>query len=88
VTALIRRPGCPIRVSAAPLGCQLPAAFRRLPTPFLGPAETLEENLELHRTVAPQAPWLGLIAWGEIAPCGGQPEFHNYTYPLAVLSGN
>jgi hypothetical protein len=56
-------------------------------TPFLGPAETLEENRELHRTVAPQAPWLGLIAWGEIAPCGGQPEFHNYTYPLAVLCG-
>jgi hypothetical protein len=56
-------------------------------TPFLGPAETLEENLELHRMLAPQSPWLGLIAWGEIAPCGGQPEFHNYTYPLAVLCG-
>src|SRR5256885_3482012 len=32
-------------------------------TPFLGPAETLEENLALHKAVAPQAPWLGLIAW-------------------------
>jgi len=29
---------------------------------------------------------LGLLAWGEIAPCGGEPEFHNYTYPLIVLS--
>jgi hypothetical protein len=54
--------------------------------PFLGTEATLEENLELQRAVAPQAPWLGLIAWGEIAPCGGQPEFHNYTYPLVVLS--
>jgi hypothetical protein len=54
--------------------------------PFLGTEATLEENLELQKTVAPQAPWLGLIAWGEIAPCGGEPEFHNYTYPLVVLS--
>jgi hypothetical protein len=55
-------------------------------TPFLGLAETLEENLQLQQTVAPEAPWLGVIGWGEIAPCGGIPEFHNYTYPLAVLS--
>ena len=54
--------------------------------PFLGAAETLEENLLLQKTVASQAPWLGLIGWGEIAPCGGVPEFHNYTYPLVVLS--
>jgi hypothetical protein len=54
--------------------------------PFLGTAETLEENLELQKTVAPGASWLGLLAWGEIAPCGGRPEFHNYTYPLVVLS--
>jgi hypothetical protein len=54
--------------------------------PFLGKAETLDENLLLQKTVAPNAPWLGLIGWGEIAPCGGVPEFHNYTYPLIVLS--
>jgi hypothetical protein len=54
--------------------------------PFLGDAATLEENLQLQQTVAPQASWLGLLAWGEIAPCGGEPEFHNYTYPLIVLS--
>jgi hypothetical protein len=54
--------------------------------PFLGASETLEENLRLQKTVAPEAPWLGLIGWGEIAPCGGVPEFHNYTYPLVVLS--
>jgi hypothetical protein len=55
-------------------------------TPFLGPADTLDENLALQAVVAPQAPWLGLIAWGEVAPYDGQPEFHNYTYPLVVLS--
>jgi hypothetical protein len=54
--------------------------------PFLGEAETLDENLGLQKAVAPRAPWLGLLAWGEIAPCGGAPEFHNYTFPLAVLS--
>jgi hypothetical protein len=55
-------------------------------TPFLGPADTLDENLSLQAVVAPHAPWLGLIAWGEVAPYDGQPEFHNYTYPLVVLS--
>jgi hypothetical protein len=57
-------------------------------TPFLGPEETLDENLALQKAVAPGAPWLGLIAWGEVAPYyeGGEPLFHNYTYPLVVLS--
>jgi small ligand-binding sensory domain FIST len=36
--------------------------------------------------VAPDAPWLGMLAWGEIAPVGGEPAFHNYTYPLVVLT--
>jgi hypothetical protein len=55
-------------------------------TPFLGPTETLDENLAVQKVVAPEAPWLGLITWGEIAPCGGQAEFHNYSYPLVVFS--
>jgi hypothetical protein len=54
--------------------------------PFLGPADTLEENLVLQEAVAPQAPWLGMLPWGEIAPCGDEPAFHNYTYPLVVLT--
>jgi hypothetical protein len=54
--------------------------------PFLGAADTLEENLLLQQVVAPRAPWLGIIAWGEIAPCGDEPAFFNYTYPLVVLS--
>jgi hypothetical protein len=55
--------------------------------PFLGTAGTLEENLELQKSLATEAAWLGFMAWGEIAPCGGEPEFHNYTFPLVVMSG-
>jgi hypothetical protein len=54
--------------------------------PFLGEAETVQENIDLQQTVAPHAPWLGLVAWGEIAPCGSEPAFHNFTYPLVVLT--
>jgi hypothetical protein len=54
--------------------------------PFLGPANTLEQHVGLRRTVAPKTPWLGMMAWGEVAPLGGQPAFHNYTYPLAILT--
>jgi hypothetical protein len=54
--------------------------------PFLGPANTLEQHLGLRKTVAPNIPWLGMMAWGEVAPLGGEPAFHNYTYPLAVLT--
>ncbi|HET6150029.1 MAG TPA: FIST N-terminal domain-containing protein [Polyangia bacterium] len=57
-------------------------------SPFLGIAATIEENHSLRAAVAPKSPWLGMIAWGEIAPCNGQPAFHNYTYPLAVLIEN
>lgn len=53
---------------------------------FLGQAATLHENVSLQNAVAPQAPWLGTLAWGEVAPTGGKPAFHNYTYPLAVLT--
>ncbi len=54
--------------------------------PFLGPANTREEHAGLRKAVAPNTPWLGMMAWGEVAPLGGQPAFHNYTYPLAVLT--
>jgi hypothetical protein len=55
-------------------------------SPFLGQAATLEENRALRNAVAPTAPWLGMMAWGEIAPCLGAPAFHNYTYPVVVLT--
>jgi hypothetical protein len=53
---------------------------------FLGHAATLHENVALQKVVAPDAPWLGMLAWGEVAPTGGSPAFHNYTYPVAVLA--
>jgi len=55
-------------------------------SPFLGEAGTLQENLALQKAVAPDVPWLGMMAWGEIAPVAGKPAFHNYTYPLLVLA--
>jgi hypothetical protein len=54
--------------------------------PFLGPANTYQEHEQLRAAVAPEAPWLGMMAWGEIGPCAGRPTFHNYTYPLLVLT--
>lgn len=54
--------------------------------PFLGPALTLEENVALQQAVAPGAPWLGLLAWAEIVPCGREALVHNYSYPLVVLT--
>jgi small ligand-binding sensory domain FIST len=55
-------------------------------SPFLGLKATTDENIALQGVVAPDAPWLGMLAWGEIAPVGGEPAFHNYTYPLVVLT--
>lgn len=55
-------------------------------TPFLGLANTNQEHEELRAAVAPRAPWMGMMAWGEIAPLGGAPAFHNYTYPLVMLT--
>jgi small ligand-binding sensory domain FIST len=53
--------------------------------PFLGEANTNKEHQGLRAAVAPDAPWLGMMAWGEIGPCAGRPAFHNYTYPLLLL---
>ena len=53
--------------------------------PFLGPANTLEQHRRLRSQVAPETPWLGMMAWGEIGPCAGKTAFHNYTYPVLVL---
>jgi hypothetical protein len=52
--------------------------------PFL-PA-TVQENLMLQDTVAPQSPWLGLLARGQVASLAGVPTVHNYIYPLVVLT--
>jgi hypothetical protein len=53
--------------------------------PFLGPSNTRQEHQALRQAVGPAAPWLGMMAWGEIGPSAGQTAFHNYTYPLVVF---
>jgi hypothetical protein len=53
--------------------------------PFLGPNNTLQEHQALRQMVAPDSPWLGMMAWGEIAPCLGQTMFHNYSFSLVTL---
>jgi len=55
-------------------------------SPFLGERGALAENLELQNVVAPGAPWLGMMAWGEAAPVHGAPRFLNFSYPLVVLA--
>jgi hypothetical protein len=54
--------------------------------PFLGQSNTRNEHQQLRAAVAPEAAWLGMMAWGEIGPCAGSPAFHNYTYPLVVFT--
>lgn len=54
--------------------------------PFLGESNTRAEHQALRAALATDAPWLGMMAWGEIGPCAGRPAFHNYTYPLMVLT--
>ena len=54
--------------------------------PFLGEANTIKEHRQLRAAVAPAAPWLGMMAWGEIGPSGGRTAFHNYTFPLVVFT--
>jgi len=53
--------------------------------PFLGETESRLENKRLQETMAPDAAWLGMLAWGEIAPSPTTPAFCNYTFPLLVL---
>jgi hypothetical protein len=54
--------------------------------PFLGEANTRAEHQQLRAALAPDTPWLGMMAWGEVGPCAGTNAFHNYTYPLLVLT--
>ncbi|MBN1606844.1 MAG: FIST C-terminal domain-containing protein [Polyangiaceae bacterium] len=54
--------------------------------PFLGDKATLEENLQLQRSIGAEAAWLGMTAWGEVFPIAGRPSFHNYSYAVVVLS--
>lgn len=55
-------------------------------SPFIGQRGKAEESAALQQTLAPAAAWLGMLAWGEIAPVEGVPVFQNFAYPLVVLA--
>jgi hypothetical protein len=69
------------RIRAA-IGCECAARS----TPLLGPAEMLRENLMLQALFPEDTEWLGMLAWGELAPYRGRTTFFNFTYPLLVLA--
>ncbi len=54
--------------------------------PLLGRAEALREQLLVQGILAPDAAWLGMLAWGELAPYSGLVTYYNYTLPLLVLA--
>jgi hypothetical protein len=54
--------------------------------PFLGKDATLAENRALQQQVAPDAEWLGMIAWGEVSLFDGRPGFANFSFPVLVLA--
>lgn len=53
--------------------------------PFVGAKAANQEVVDMQAEVGPDIPWIGMLAWGEVAPIGGRSEFHNYTFPLCVL---
>jgi hypothetical protein len=53
--------------------------------PFLGTEGTMAEHDLLYSQIGRDVPWIGMMAWGEIASMGNEPAFHNYTYPVALL---
>ncbi|MCA8977221.1 MAG: FIST C-terminal domain-containing protein [Planctomycetes bacterium] len=53
--------------------------------PFLGAEATLAENIELQQALAPEAAWLGMLAWGEVYPLHRGSAVFNFTYPLLCL---
>lgn len=53
--------------------------------PFLGTRVAEQEVKDIQALLGSDVPWLGMLAWGEIAPLAGQATFHNHTFPLCVL---
>jgi hypothetical protein len=53
---------------------------------FLGQEGVVRENVQLQEAVGGDPAWLGMLAWGELYPHGGQPQFHNYTYPVLAIT--
>lgn len=53
--------------------------------PFLGEELSRREITRMQDILGKDLPWLGMYAWGEIAPVGAVTCFHNYTFPLGLL---
>ncbi|MDP9149914.1 MAG: FIST C-terminal domain-containing protein [Myxococcota bacterium] len=54
--------------------------------PFLGKEMTLKENKDLQETLGAGPAWLGMLAWGEVAPFDGRPGFVNFSFPVLALT--
>lgn len=53
--------------------------------PFLGDELARGEIVQMQAILGERLAWLGMYAWGEVAPLGATTHFHNFTFPLAVL---
>ncbi|MCA9620191.1 MAG: FIST C-terminal domain-containing protein, partial [Myxococcales bacterium] len=74
------------RIGSRRVGAVLSFECGARTTPYLGLTGAQREHAMVEGAVAPNgAAWLGLLAWGEIAPVGSRTECHNFTYPIAVL---
>lgn len=54
--------------------------------PLLGAQVSRQEQEVVQNILGRGAAWLGMLAWGELAPYGGCTTYFNYTYPIAVLT--
>lgn len=54
--------------------------------PLLGRVEATREQAAVQRAFAADTEWLGVLAWGELAPFAGRATYYNFTYPLLALA--
>lgn len=52
---------------------------------LFGACTAAEIVVPLRKTLGPTTPWLGFHTYGEIAPIGGRPYYHNYTVALCAV---
>lgn len=52
---------------------------------LFGACTAAEIVVPLRKTLGPTTPWLGFHTYGEIAPLGGRPYYHNYTVALCAV---
>ena len=54
--------------------------------PFLGTERAAQEISAVQEIIGKDMLWIGNYAWGEIAPIGSTTHFHNFTFPLCILT--